>query len=172
MQPFRFMEVSMACTHVQTMEDFWVRMFDGQVLFRGLMAGQPFSRIIVCGVTLVFRQDPERVVPPGPGVESQYNNHLGLRVESLDAAIAALEAKGAKFVVTPALVRQWQQRTEPNAGKFLQTTFIAPPLTRERIDRGEYRHDVAIFVGPDNLWVELNEITEPADTQWFREVTA
>jgi hypothetical protein len=39
MQTYRFMEVSMACTSVQAMEDFWTRMFDGKVLFRGLMAG-------------------------------------------------------------------------------------------------------------------------------------
>lgn len=172
MLPYRFMEVSLACTHVQTMEDFWVRMFDGQVIFRGLMAGLPFSRMIVCGVTLVFREDPALVVPPGPGSEFQYNNHLGLRVPDLEAAIAELEAKGAQFVMTPALVREWQQRSDPNTGKYLQTTFIAPPLTRERITAGEYKHDVAIFVGPDNLWIELNEVKEPADIRWFREATA
>ena len=100
-------------------------------------------------------------------MEFQYNNHLGLRVDSLEAAITELEAKGAQFVMTPALVRQWQQRQDAQTGKYLQTTFIAPPLTRERITSGEYKHEVAIFVGPDNLWVELNEVHEPADTQWF-----
>lgn len=172
MQTYRFMEVSMACSDVRAMEDFWIHMFDGQVIFRGLMAGQPFSRMIVAGVTLVFRQDPELPVPPGPGVEFQYRNHMGFRVPSLDAAIAELEAKGAKFVMTPALVRQWQAKNDPETGRFLQTTYIAPPLTLERIQAGEYRHDVAIFVGPDNLWVELNEVHEPADTQWFRPATA
>jgi hypothetical protein len=39
MQPYRFMEVSMACTSVQAMENFWTGMFGGKVLFRGLMAG-------------------------------------------------------------------------------------------------------------------------------------
>ena len=38
MQPYRFMEVSMACTSVQAMENSWTRMFDGKLLFRGLMA--------------------------------------------------------------------------------------------------------------------------------------
>jgi catechol 2,3-dioxygenase-like lactoylglutathione lyase family enzyme len=172
MQTYRFMEISMACTSVREMEDFWTRMFDGKVIFRGLMAGLPFSRMIVAGVTLVFREEPKLTLPPGPGVEFQYNEHLGFRVQNLDAAIADMEAKGAKFVLTPALVREWQQKTDPETGRFLQTTFIASPLTLERIQAGEYKHDVAIFVGPDNLWVELNEVREPADTQWFREATA
>jgi hypothetical protein len=50
---------------------------------------------------------------------------------------------------------------------YLETDFIAGPLTRERITAGEFRHDVAIFVAPDNLWIELNEIQEPQDTQWY-----
>jgi catechol 2,3-dioxygenase-like lactoylglutathione lyase family enzyme len=167
MQTYRFMEVSMACTSVQEMEDFWVRMFDGKVLFRGLMAGQPFSRMIACGVTLVFREDPAMVVPPGPGQEVQYRNHLGIRVDDLERAITELEAKGARFTMTPALVREWQKKQDPGTGAYLQTTYIAPPLSRERITSGEYRHDVAIFPGPDNLWIELNEVHEPADAQWF-----
>jgi catechol 2,3-dioxygenase-like lactoylglutathione lyase family enzyme len=167
MQPYRFMEVSMACTNVQAMEDFWTGMFDGKVLFRGLMAGQPFSRMIACGVTLVFREDPAMAVPPGPGQEVQYRNHLGIRVDDLEAAIAELEAKGARFTMTPALVREWQKKQDPATGAYLQTTYIAPPLSRERITSGEYRHDVAIFPGPDNLWIELNEVHEPHDAQWF-----
>jgi hypothetical protein len=119
MQPYRFMEVSMACTSVQAMEDFWTGMFGGKVLFRGLMAGQPLSRMI------------------------------------------------ARFTMTPALVREWQKKQDPGGGAYLQTTYIAPPLSRERISSGEYRHDVAIFPGPDNLWIELNEVHEPADAQWF-----
>jgi catechol 2,3-dioxygenase-like lactoylglutathione lyase family enzyme len=167
MAQFRFMEVSMACTDVEAMERFWVQMFDGKVLFRGLMAGQPFSRMIACGVTLVFRQDPAMAVPPGPGEESQYRNHLGLRVDDLDRAIGELEARGARFTLTPAMVRQFQQKRDAQTGAFLQTTYIAPPLTRERIAAGEYRHEVAIFPGPDNLWIELNEVREPEDAHWF-----
>ncbi len=169
MEDYRFMEVSMACTSVREMEEFWVRMFGGKVLFRGLMAGQPFSRMIACGVTLVFREEPDMAVPPGPGAEVQYRNHLGLRVDDLGKAIAELEAKGARFTMTPALVREWQKKQDVKSGAYLQTTYIAPPLDRERIASGEYRHDVAIFPGPDNLWIELNEVHEPADARWFPE---
>lgn len=164
---FRFMEVALACSDVQAMEDFWVRLFDARVLFRGLMGGQPYSRVLACGITLIFRQAPDFRAPPGPGEERSFNDHLGLRVPDLEAAIEALTVRGARFVVTPALVRQWKGQ-----GGFVETTYIAPPLTRARIDAGEWRHDVAILAGPDNLWIELNELHEPADLGWFGEVAS
>jgi hypothetical protein len=164
---YRFIEVSLASRDVRAQEDFWMRMFDAKVIFRGKMASQPFTRLLACGITLIFREDPELVLPPGPGEERQFRQHLGLRVDDLEASIAELEAKGAKFVMTPAMVRQYQKAKQPSGATFLETEFIAPPLTRQRIDQGEFRHDVAIFVAPDNLWIELNEIREPADTQWY-----
>jgi len=167
MTNYRFIEVSLASRDVRVQEEFWTKMFDAKVIFRGKMAGQPFTRLIACGITLIFREDPELALPPGPGEEKQYRQHLGLRVENMDAAIADLEAKGAKFVMTPKLVRQYQKMKGDTGRTYLETDYIAPPLTRARIDSGEYNHEVAIFVGPDNLWLELNEIREPADTSWF-----
>ena len=164
---YRFMEVSLPCRSVEEQEEFWTRMFDARVIFRGSMASQPFTRMLVCGITIIFRQDPDYVPPPGPGVEFQFRNHLGLRVDDLEASIVELEARGAKFVMTPALVKQFQRGKQDSGKPYLETHYIAPPLTRERISAGEFKHDVAIFVGPDNIWIELNEIREPADTRWY-----
>jgi catechol 2,3-dioxygenase-like lactoylglutathione lyase family enzyme len=166
LERYLFIEVSMACSDAEAMERFWVELFDARVVFRGLMAGQPFVRLVMPGVSLIFRQDPSFVAPPGPGEEWEYRNHLGVRVDDLDRAIADLESRGAKFVLTPALARRLQQKQQ-GAMKYLETTYIAPPLTRERITAGEFKHDVAILVGPDNLWVELNQIREPEDTRWY-----
>ncbi len=167
MEEYPFIEVSMACSDAKKMEEFWCSMFNAEVIFRGKMMGLPFSRLIACGITLVFREDPQFVPPPGPGEEFMFREHLGLRVKDLDAAIGELEAKGAKFVLTPEKVRQFQQMKKDDGRKYLETTFVAPPLTPERIDDGEFKIDVAILVGPDNLWIELNQIKEPADTHWF-----
>jgi len=164
---YRFMEVSLASRDVRAQEDFWVKMFGARVIFRGKMMSQPFTRLLACGITLIFREDPELVLPPGPGEERQFRQHLGLRVDDLDQAIAELEAKGAKFVMTPALVKQYQQARQSTGSPYLETDFIAAPLTRERIASGEFRHDVAILVGPDNVWIELNAIREPPDTRWY-----
>lgn len=169
---FQFIEVSLASRDVQAQEDFWVKMFDAKVIFRGKMMSQPFTRLVACGISIIFREDKDLVLPPGPGVEDQYRQHLGLRVHDLDAAIAALEAKGANFVMSPALVRQYQQARMGTGAKYLETDFVAAPLTRERIAAGEFRHDVAILAAPDNLWIELNAIREPADTQWYPPVDA
>lgn len=167
MDSYPFIEVSKACSDVARMEAFWRDMFDAEVIFRGNMMGLPFSRLLACGITLVFREDPDFRPPPGPGEEFMFREHLGLRVRDLEAAIADLEAKGANFVLTPEKVRQFQQMKKDDGRKFLETTYVAPPLTPERIADGEFKIDVAILVGPDNLWIELNQIKEPADTGWF-----
>lgn len=174
-QEYQFIEVSLACSNCDMMEKFWVDMFDAKVIFRGYMLGQPFTRLLVCGISLIFRQNPNFQAPLGPGKEFLFENHLGLRVHDLDASIAELEAKGAKFVLSPAIVRQLQKTSAPQdegstqteARKYLETTYIAEPLTAQRIASGEFKHDVAILVGPDNLWIELNQIKEPSDTVWY-----
>ena len=106
------------------MEQFWIDMFDGKVIFRGKMMGQRLSRIIVCGVTLAFREDLDMPVPPGPGEEFLFRNHLGLRVTDLDAAIERLEARGARFAMTPAMVRQFQQMKRITARSFSRPTTL------------------------------------------------
>jgi catechol 2,3-dioxygenase-like lactoylglutathione lyase family enzyme len=164
---FPLMELALACSSCAAQEAFWTDLFDAKVLFRGTMAGQPFVRLVACGVTFIFSEDPHFSPPPGPGQEWLYRNHIGLRVADLSAAIAYLEARGAVFTLTPAIVAQMLAARGDDGGSFFQTDYIAPPLTRARIDAGEYCHDVAILVGPDHLWIELNQITEPADTQWY-----
>lgn len=165
---YRFMEVALATRDVQAQAEFWTRLFDAQVLFRGRMMGQPYLRIVACGITLIFRESPDLALPPGPGEEVDFLQHLGLRVGDLAEAIADLEGRGAKFVLTPAtmgpFVKVWRERHGPT---LFETDFIAPPLTRARLAAGELRHDVAILAGPDNLWIELNEIHEPPDLRWY-----
>lgn len=165
---YRFMEVALPTRDVAAQEAFWVRLFGAKVLFRGRMMGQPYLRILACGITLIFREDPAFALPPGPDDEIDFLHHLGLRVDDLGAAIAELEARGARFVFTPAnaasFFQRWQQRP---GGAAIETHTIAPPLTRERIAGGEYRHAVAILAAPDNLWIELNEVHEPLDTGWY-----
>lgn len=162
-----FIELSMPCTDVTAMETFWSHYFGGEVIFRGRMLGQPFSRMLVCGVTLVFREDPDYAPPPGPGQEFMFRDHLGFRVRDLDESIAALEALGAQFVLTPERVKALQQMRDDDGDPFLQTDYAKAPLTTERLAQGEFKTRVAIMVGPDNIWVELNEIREPADARWF-----
>ena len=163
----RLFEVALPCSDPQVMEHFFVRMFDAHVLERG----PAHCALSVGGIVLRLRRAADFRAPPGPGAERGFLNHLGWRVDDLEAAIADLTARGAHFVVTPALVRQWRAAAG-EAGGFVDTHFIAPPLTRARIDAGEFTHEVALLAGPDNLWIELNEVHEPPDVNWFAEATA
>ena len=160
----RFVELSLPCASAAAQERWWTDLFDAQVLFRGTVLGHPYCTLRVAGVNLVFREDPDFEPPPGPGHERHYRFHVGLRVADLAASIAALQAKGAQFTLTPEMVKAFQT---PGAPSPVQTSYIAPPLTRARIDAGEWRHQVAFLVAPDNLWVELNEVEAPEDAPWY-----
>ena len=164
---YPFIELSIGCSNAEEMESFWTDMFDGVTLFRGEMFGSPFCRMLVCGVTLVFREDPDFVGPLGPGQEFFFRNHIGLRVRNLKHAIEDLEARGAEFVLKPDDIVHLQKQKMDDGRPFLRTSYVAAPLDQARIQAGEYRTDVSILAGPDNLWVEINEILEPPDTQWF-----
>ena len=162
-----FIEVSMPCTDVELQEAFWVDLFDAKVIFRGRMNGQRFSRIIVAGVSLVFREDADFQPPPGPEQEFEFRRHLGLRVPDMDVAIQVLRDRGAHFVLTPDDVRRLQNLGGEEGQPLLEVDYIASPLTAARIARGEFKHEVAILVAPDNVWVELNEIRQPPDVRWY-----
>ena len=162
---YDFMEVSLACSDAEAMAAFFVQMFDGQVIFKGSMAGEPFVRMVACGITFVFREDTDW---PGDPVDPRFRNHLGLKVDDLGRAIDDLEGRGARFALKPEGVAVLQQKDdEGGAGKWMQTTFVAPPLTLETLHEQGYRHDVAILEGPDRLWIELNEVHMPPGIDWF-----
>ncbi len=161
---FVLFEMAFATRDCAAQEAFWRRFFDAEVLFRGQVGGDRFVRLRVADATLVFTESPD--LPPSPTADARFRQHIGLRVADVEAAIAHLEARGARFALTPASVRAMLAGGAPGAD-FFRTDHIAPPLTRDRIDAGEYRHAVAMLAAPDGLWVELNEVHEPPDTGWY-----
>ena len=164
---YPLMELSIACSSAEEQEKFWVKMFDAKVIFRGHMMGHRFSRLIVCGISIVFREDPDFVPPPGPGEEVLFNNHIGLRVADVRKAVAEMKARGAQFVLEPDTINEMVKAKMDDGHKIMETDYIAPPLNAERVAAGEYKIEVSIMAGPDNLWIELNQITEPEETNWF-----
>jgi catechol 2,3-dioxygenase-like lactoylglutathione lyase family enzyme len=161
---YEFMEVSLGCSDAEEMAAFFERMFDGKVIFRGRMAGEPFARMVACGITFVFRQETGRgPSPPDP----HYRDHLGLKVADMEAAIADLKARGAVFEVEPSMVKGMQQQQQDDGEPYFVATFVAEPLSLETLGASGYRHDVAIFRGPDGLAIELNEVHMPEGVDWF-----
>ncbi len=160
----RLMEVSLACSDCEEMSAYFERILGGVVLFRGLMAGEPFVRLAVAGGTLVFRQQPDW---PGSQRDDKFRNHIGFRVPDLAAAVAEVQARGGHFVLAPEQVRSLQRQRFDSGEPYLKTTYVAPPLTLDSISGSGYRHDVAIFEGPDHLAIELNEVHEADGLCWF-----
>ena len=161
---YQFMEVSLACSDCEEMTAFFQRLFDGKVIFRGRMMGEPFVRIVACGITFIFRQQADW---RDKGADQAFRNHLGLKVNDLERAIADLRSRGAEFVLDPAMVARLQKSRSPGGVAMLETTFVAEPLSLDRLSESGYRHDVAILEGPDHLYVELNEVHMPEGVDWF-----
>ncbi len=159
------MEVSLACSDAEQMADFFERMLGATTVLRGSIGGEPYVRVVLCGVTFVFRQDPSW---PGSPDDPRFRNHLGFKVDDLAAAVAELEQRGAQFVFKPDATPAWDRAAEADADEpFVRTTFVAPPLTLESLADGGYHHEVAILRGPDGLLIELNEVRLPAGVDWY-----
>lgn len=158
----RFFEVQEVVPDAAAAAAFFERMLDGQVLFAGEMLGLPFVKLKVGDLTLVLIEDPRAVPPPDP--MGYLRRHLGFRVRDLDRTMAELAARGAEFVVTPATVDEARRR---GGREWVRIDRARPPLDATTSHR--YRFRVAIFKGPGGLFVELNELSMPAELDWHRD---
>jgi hypothetical protein len=77
LQAYPFVEISMACSDAARMETSWCDMFEAEVIFRGNMIGLPFTRLLACGITLVFREYSEFQPPRGLAKSSCSANTSG-----------------------------------------------------------------------------------------------
>jgi hypothetical protein len=161
---YSFMEVSLACSDCEEMARFFEQMFDGKVIFRGRMLGEPFVRIIANGITYVFRQQTDFAAP---GLDFALRNHLAVRVSSLEKSVAELKERGANFVLDPDMVKEMQKKRTEGGTPMLEMTYVAEPLNLETLAGSGYKNDVAIFEGPDHLYIELNEVELPPGAEWF-----
>lgn len=157
-----FFEVQETVPDAGAAATFFERMLDGEVLFRGEMVGLPFVKMKVGDLTLVLIEDAAAARPPDPF--GYVRRHLGFRVRDLDRAMAELVARGAEFVVTPAAVDERRRR---GGKEWVRIDHARAPLDASTSDR--YRFRVAIFKGPGGLFLELNELTMPADIDWHRD---
>ena len=157
-----FFEVQETVADAAAAAAFFERMLDGVVLFRGEMVGLPFVKMKVGDLTLVLIEDPARA--PAPDPVGYLRRHLGFRVRDLDRAMADLRARGAEFVVTPADVDEFRRR---GGREWVRIDHARAPLDAATSHR--YRFRVAIFKGPGGLFLELNELSMPADLDWHRD---
>lgn len=158
----KFFEIQEVVSDAAEAAAFFERMMDGIVLFHGEMMGLPFVKMKVANLTLVFIEDPDKALPYDP--HGYIRRHLGFRVADLDKAIDELTARGAEFVVTPAIVDELRKSGGKN---WVQIDYAHSPLSSE--SSSKYRLRIAIFKGPGGLFIELNELNMPPEIDWHRD---
>jgi hypothetical protein len=158
----KFFEVQEVVTDAAEAASFFERIMDGTVLFRGKMMGLHFVKMKVSDLTLVFIEDPDKALPEDP--HGYIRRHLGFRVADLDKSIKELTARGAEFVITPAIVEEFRKSGGKN---WVQIDYAHSPLSSETSSK--YSMRVAIFKGPGGLFIELNELNMPPEIDWHRD---
>ena len=84
---------------------FYERMFGAQIL-RSVQNGQPRIDLKLGGVDVFIMPVAQGSnVNPPPASPHQGLDHFGLRVNSIDAVVAELKAKGVHFTMEPTTVR-------------------------------------------------------------------
>ncbi len=107
MPTYRYDHVHLRSIDPDAMAGFFERMFGAEVV-RGTYAAGTFypgePRVFVkLGGQTVLIAPPHHDEPTGPAPSFPYYGveHIGLTVDDIDAAVADLRAKGAKFAVEP-----------------------------------------------------------------------
>lgn len=158
----KFFEVQEVVPDAAEAASFFERIMDGTVLFRGEMMGLPFVKMKVADLTLVFIEDPDKALPIDP--HGYIRRHLGFRVADLDKTIEDLTARGAEFVITPAMVDELRKSGGKN---WVKIDYAHTPLSCNTSSK--YSMRVAIFKGPGGLFIELNELNMPPEIDWHRD---
>jgi lactoylglutathione lyase len=90
----------------QAMIQYFHDMFDAELVEYTQSNGQPRVDLNLNGLTIfVAAVPPEAELPTAPSEPYIGLDHLGLRVDDLDAAAAELKRRGATFTVEPKTIR-------------------------------------------------------------------
>ena len=85
---------------------YYQRMFDARIVESIQSDGKPRIDLDINGLTVFLARVPEDAdIPSAPAVPYIGLDHLGLRVDNIDAAYAELTQRGAVFTVAPRTIR-------------------------------------------------------------------
>ena len=106
MTKFAYDHIHLRSPNAEETAQWYERMFGAEIVRSIQSDGRPRLDLNLGGVAVFIAQVPEANAvadPPQPpflGLE-----HIGLRVEGIDAAVSELKAKGAEFTVEPKTIR-------------------------------------------------------------------
>ena len=85
---------------------YYHQMFDAKIIESVQSDGRPRIDLDLNGLTIFIAQvPPDANIPSAPAEPYIGLDHLGLRVDNLDAAAAELKRRGADFMVEPRTIR-------------------------------------------------------------------
>ncbi len=106
MTAFTYDHIHLRSPDAEATARWYERMFGAEIIRSVQSDGRPRLDLNLGGVAVFIAQVPEEnavAEPPQPphlGLE-----HIGLRVEGIDAVVAELKQKGAEFTVEPKTIR-------------------------------------------------------------------
>ena len=106
MATFTYDHVHLRSPDAEATARWYERMFGAEVIRSIQSDGRSRIDLNLGGVAVFIAQVPdEQVIAPPPEPPYLGLEHLGLRVDGIDAVVAELKAKGAEFTVEPKTIR-------------------------------------------------------------------
>jgi lactoylglutathione lyase len=106
MTAFTYDHIHLRSPNAEETAQWYERMFGAEVIRSIQSDGRSRIDLNLGGVAVFIAQVPdEQAIAPPPAPPYLGLEHLGLRVEGIDAVVAELKQKGAEFTVEPKTIR-------------------------------------------------------------------
>ena len=106
MAKFTYDHVHLHSPNAEATARWYQTMFDAEVIRSVQSDGRPRLDLNLGGLTVFIAQvSPEQAVAAAPEPPYLGLEHLGLRVDGIDAVVDELKAKGAEFTLEPKTIR-------------------------------------------------------------------
>jgi lactoylglutathione lyase len=106
MTAFTYDHIHLRSPNAEETALWYERMFSAEVIRSTQSDGRSRIDLNLGGVAVFIAQVPgEQVIAPPPEPPYLGLEHLGLRVDGIDAVVAELKQKGAEFTVEPKTIR-------------------------------------------------------------------
>ena len=104
MSGYAFDHIHLRSPDPEATAQFYEAMFGAKII-RALQQGKPRVDIDLCGQMVFIAPINDDATGTPPNAPYQGLEHIGLRVNGIDAAVTALKAKGAAFTMEPTTIR-------------------------------------------------------------------
>jgi catechol 2,3-dioxygenase-like lactoylglutathione lyase family enzyme len=105
-QTYRYDHMHVRSRDVRKTAEWYRDMFDAEIVDSIQSDGKPRTDLDLNGLTIFIAPvPPEATTPPAPAEPYVGLDHFGLRVESMDDAVAELKRRGATFTLEPRTIR-------------------------------------------------------------------